>query len=243
MLTVLVVEDSPSQRECLAQQLTWRGIDTVQAADGVEALDRASDRRLDAILLDLVLPNLDGYAAGRLLKAHPHTQHVPIVTLTSDVRAIALHWSTKHAQAHVTKPWQPRELLATLAQVTSANAIDPVPPSAIAWTEYGVLLHQQANLYRQRRSAVDRYGLKVMRLYDFALTAFETALRERPGDDWTRTCREACDRDRHVWQQQLAQQRPCSTCSYFHGRDDIHCAPHPQQRPGALCPDWLLLER
>ncbi|HEY9652147.1 MAG TPA: response regulator, partial [Coleofasciculaceae cyanobacterium] len=82
MSTVLVVEDARSQRECVSQQLMWSGLNVIQASDGVEALERIQHNCPDLVLLDIVMPRMDGYSVCRLLKANPQTRNIPVVFLT-----------------------------------------------------------------------------------------------------------------------------------------------------------------
>ncbi|MDY6784288.1 MAG: response regulator [Cyanobacteriota bacterium] len=90
MKTVLVVEDSPSQRECLLNQLHWRGMNAIAAVDGVEALERVQSHNPDLVLLDIIMPRIDGYGACRLIKANPATRHLPIVLITGKGKQTAL---------------------------------------------------------------------------------------------------------------------------------------------------------
>ncbi len=241
MSTVLVVEDSRSQRECIAYQLKWSGLDAIAACDGVEALERVEESRPDVVLMDLVMPNLDGYAACRLLKANPQTRQVPVVMLTGNSQTIALYWSLKHAEAYISKPWHPRELLATIDRaIADCQPSDDNSNSADAWSEYGWLLFEQGRLYEHRREAVTRYGLKVMRLYEFALDAFEKALHLEPRDRWAVRSRHTAETAIAGWREILGRVRPCHACKYYHGDDDVRCAPHPFDRETPTCPDWEL---
>lgn len=79
---LLVVEDEPDIRNALAQFFRDR-YDIVMAQDGLEAVARAFSDRPDLILLDLRLPKLDGFQVCEQIKAHPETNHVPIVMVTA----------------------------------------------------------------------------------------------------------------------------------------------------------------
>ncbi|MGC9503430.1 response regulator [Baaleninema sp.] len=241
MSTILVVEDSRSQRECIAYQLKWSGLDAIAACDGVEALERVAQSRPDVVLMDLVMPNLDGYAACRLLKANPQTRNVPVVMLTGNAQTIALYWSLKHAEAYISKPWHPRELLATIDRaIADYQPSEDNSNSADAWSEYGWLLFEQGRLYENRRQSATRYGLKVMRLYEFALDAFENALHLAPGDRWATRSRQTAEKAIEQWRKTLLQARPCQACDYYHGGDEVHCAPYPFGRETPTCTDWEL---
>jgi len=118
MSTVLVVEDSRSQRECISHQLRCSGLNVIQASDGVEALDKIEKIYPDLVLLDIVMPRLDGYGVCRLIKANPETRNIPVVFLTGKGQQLGLlSRAIDRAEAYVSKPWQPRELLATIKKV------------------------------------------------------------------------------------------------------------------------------
>ncbi|MBO9998178.1 MAG: response regulator [Cyanobacteria bacterium SID2] len=240
MSTVLVVEDSRMQRECITHQLKWSGLDAIPACDGVEALERVEESCPDVVLMDLVMPNLDGYAACRLLKSNPQTHHVPVIMVTGNSQPIALYWSLKHAEAYISKPWHPRDLLTTIDRTIADNHPETTSPSVEAWTDYGWLLFEQGRLYERRRDAATRYGLKVMRLYEFSIEAFEKALELNPSSRWATRSRVTAEKARQSWQETLESVRPCQACDYYYGRDGIHCAPHPLGVDDGTCSDWTL---
>jgi CheY-like chemotaxis protein len=110
---VLVVDDYLEAREICAEYLGFHGYRVVTAEDGLQALERAFEVLPDVILMDLSLPELDGWAATRRLKADPRTRGIPIVALTGH----ALSAERERALAAgcddvITKPVVPRELLA-----------------------------------------------------------------------------------------------------------------------------------
>ena len=90
MSTVLVVEDSRSQRECISHQLRCSGLNVIQASDGVEALAKIEKNCPDLVLLDVIMPRLDGYGVCRLIKANPETRNIPVVFLTGKGQQLAL---------------------------------------------------------------------------------------------------------------------------------------------------------
>ena len=127
---VLVVDDYLEAREICAEYLGFHGYRVVTAEDGLQALERAFEMLPDVILMDLSLPELDGWAATRRLKADPRTRGIPIVALTGH----ALSAERERALAAgcddvITKPVVPRELLAGL---TSAGARD-VTGDFVTW--------------------------------------------------------------------------------------------------------------
>jgi two-component system cell cycle response regulator DivK len=79
---VLVVDDFEDNRSMYAAYLTYSGYDVVEAADGQQAVETASTRMPDVIVMDLTLPVMDGWEATRRLKANERTRHIPIIVLT-----------------------------------------------------------------------------------------------------------------------------------------------------------------
>ena len=80
---ILIVDDEAPLRFLLSKQLTRAGFDVVTAADGAAALELAAEMTLDAIVLDVVMPGLDGFEVCRRLKADPRTAAVPVVFLSA----------------------------------------------------------------------------------------------------------------------------------------------------------------
>ncbi len=84
---VLIVEDEPDNQEIVRAVVEdMVGCSAVLASDGLEALDRASEERPSLVLLDLMLPRLDGYEVARRLKRDPLTRDVPIIAITALAR-------------------------------------------------------------------------------------------------------------------------------------------------------------
>ena len=84
---VLLVDDYPDAREMYSEYLEFSGFDVVEAANGMEALQRAVDEPPDIILMDLSLPVMDGWEATRRLKADERTAGIPVVALTGHALA------------------------------------------------------------------------------------------------------------------------------------------------------------
>jgi DNA-binding response OmpR family regulator len=82
-IKVLVVEDEEILLTALSEELRQEGFDVVTAADGVAGVDQASAEKPDLILLDLMMPKLDGLGALKQLKDKPETKDVPVMILTN----------------------------------------------------------------------------------------------------------------------------------------------------------------
>ncbi|MBS1817099.1 MAG: response regulator [Acidobacteria bacterium] len=115
---VLLVDDYPDAREMYSEYLQFSGFDVIEAANGQEALQRASDASPDIILMDLSLPVMDGWEATRRLKADPHTADIPVVALTGHaLQGISEGARQAGCDAFVTKPCLPEDLVLEIRKV------------------------------------------------------------------------------------------------------------------------------
>jgi len=120
---VLVVDDYPDAREMYSEYLEYCGFEVVQAANGMEALQRAVETQPDIILMDLSLPVMDGWEATRRLKADKRTVNTPVVALTGHALAGISEGAKKAGcDAFVTKPCLPEDLVKEIQRVLSAAA-------------------------------------------------------------------------------------------------------------------------
>ena len=118
MNTVLVVEDSSAQREMITELLRGSGLKVTVASDGVEALARIQVQPPDLVVLDIVMPRMNGYEVCRRIKADPATQNVPVVMCSSKGEEFDRYWGMKQgADAYIAKPFQPTELVGTVKQL------------------------------------------------------------------------------------------------------------------------------
>ena len=112
MAKILVVDDEPDAVELIEFNLRGAGFEVVTAADGAEALRKARAALPDLNLLDVMLPEVDGLTACKLLRRDPNTAMIPIIMLTAKAaeidRVLGLELG---ADDYVTKPFSPRELV------------------------------------------------------------------------------------------------------------------------------------
>ncbi len=109
---ILIAEDEPHLREVLRFQLEGAGFDVIEARDGQQALEYALSYRPDLMLLDVMMPRLDGYEVCRRLRAAFETRTLPIIMLTAKSEvADKVSGLADGANDYVTKPWEHRELL------------------------------------------------------------------------------------------------------------------------------------
>ena len=133
---VLIVDDVPDNLALLHDALDAAGYTVLVATDGASALQRAAQTEPDIVLLDAVMPGLDGFEVARRLKAGPETAHIPIVFMTglTDTEHVLAAFDAGGTD-YVTKPIRPAEVIARMA------------------------VHMQAaRQARQARNALDAYG-------------------------------------------------------------------------------------
>lgn len=118
MSTVLIVEDSIAQREMITDLLKASGLTVTHASDGLEALATIQTTCPDLVVLDIVMPRMNGYEVCRRLKSDPKTQNVPVVMCSSKGEEFDRYWGMKQgADAYIAKPFQPTELVGTVKQL------------------------------------------------------------------------------------------------------------------------------
>ena len=118
MSTVLVVEDSVTQREMIEDLLKCSGLTVKTAGDGVEALEQMQGVCPDIVVMDIVMPRMNGYELCRRIKTDPKTERVPVVMCSSKGEEFDRYWGMKQgADAYIAKPFQPQELVGTVKQL------------------------------------------------------------------------------------------------------------------------------
>jgi CheY-like chemotaxis protein/DNA-binding CsgD family transcriptional regulator len=133
---VLIVDDVPDNLAMLHDALDAAGYTVLVATDGASALRRAAQAEPDIVLLDAVMPAMDGFEVARRLKAGPETAHIPIVFMTglTDTEHVLAAFEAGGVD-YVTKPLRPPEVLARMAAHMAS-----------------------ARQARQARNALDAYG-------------------------------------------------------------------------------------
>jgi len=111
---ILVVDDLPQNVRLLEAVLAPRGYALISAASGQEALERVAAEAIDLVLLDVVMPGMDGYAVCRALRADPATRFLPVVMITASGDAERVAALEAGADDFVAKPLNQPELLARL---------------------------------------------------------------------------------------------------------------------------------
>jgi len=115
---ILLVEDDEMNRDMLSRRLQLEGFFVVNASDGLDGIAQARVESPDLILMDMSLPELDGCAATRRLKADPTTRQIPIVALTAHaMTGDAKKFFEAGCDAYETKPIDWHRLMATMTKM------------------------------------------------------------------------------------------------------------------------------
>ena len=128
MARILIVDDSPSQLMGIRRIVESLGHEALTAEDGAAGVEAARRELPDLILMDVVMPNLNGFQATRSITRDPATKHIPVILVTTKDQETDKVWGMRQgARAYITKPFSDTELSET---ISTAIATEPLPPTA-----------------------------------------------------------------------------------------------------------------
>ena len=115
---VLVVDDYEDNRRMFAEYLRLAGFRTEVAESGADGLAKAAALRPDAIVMDLAMPDLDGFEVTRRLRADEATRHIPVIALTAYPMGYSRHAALEAGcDSYLSKPCGPRQLVAEIRRL------------------------------------------------------------------------------------------------------------------------------
>ncbi|MBU1852730.1 MAG: response regulator [Candidatus Omnitrophica bacterium] len=115
---ILLVDDEPELIEMIKMRLEANDYEVITASDGLEALDKARNENPGLILLDLMLPKMDGYRVCRTLKFDQKYRHIFIIIFTARAQESDEKLSKEvGADAYITKPFEPQKLLGKIREL------------------------------------------------------------------------------------------------------------------------------
>jgi two-component system alkaline phosphatase synthesis response regulator PhoP len=115
---ILVVDDEVYIVHILDFSLGMEGYEVVTALDGEQALAKVKAERPDLIVLDIMMPKLDGYETCKILKADPETRHIPVILLSAKGRNVDQQMGFQvGADDYITKPFSPRKLVERISLI------------------------------------------------------------------------------------------------------------------------------
>ena len=114
---VLIVDDEPNVRR-LSRTILSKKFDVCEAEDGKQAVEIANAQQPDVILMDMMMPKMDGLTACHMIRKDPATKSIPIIMVTAIGFELNIKLSQQMgANGYVTKPFSSQELLAKIGQV------------------------------------------------------------------------------------------------------------------------------
>ena len=117
MARILIVDDSPSQLMGIRRIVEKLGHDALTAEDGAAGVEAAKREIPDLILMDVVMPNLNGFQATRSITREPSTKHIPVILVTTKDQDTDRVWGMRQgAKAYITKPFSESELSELITQ-------------------------------------------------------------------------------------------------------------------------------
>ena len=129
MARILIVDDSPCQLMGIRRIVESLGHEALTAEDGAAGVEAAKRELPDLILMDVVMPNLNGFQATRSITRDPATRHIPVVLVTTKDQETDKVWGMRQgARAYITNPFNDAELSDTISRAIAGG--DPVPPTA-----------------------------------------------------------------------------------------------------------------
>jgi twitching motility two-component system response regulator PilH len=124
MNTILVAEDSFTQRQLIVELLQSFNFTIRTAKNGVEALEKIELLHPDIVLLDLIMPQMNGYEVCRRMKANPKTKNIPIILCSAKGSEADRYWGLKQgADAYIAKPFQPEELIDAIKVLSTRSHV------------------------------------------------------------------------------------------------------------------------
>ncbi|MFN4291386.1 MAG: PleD family two-component system response regulator [Permianibacter sp.] len=115
MAQVLIVDDSPTETHLLRDMLEKNGHSVITAENGAIGVKVCKEKKPDLVLMDVVMPELNGFQATRQLSKDPETAHIPIIIVTTKDQETDRLWGLKQgARDYLTKPVSEKALMTTL---------------------------------------------------------------------------------------------------------------------------------
>lgn len=116
--TILIVDDSQSMRQLIKMTLTGAGHQVIEACDGRDALTKLTGQKINLIISDVNMPNLDGIGLVKAVKGRNEYRFTPIIMLTTESeQSKKAEGQAAGARAWIVKPFQPQNLLAAVEKL------------------------------------------------------------------------------------------------------------------------------
>ena len=117
-MKVLIVDDSPTETHKMTAILDKHGHEVITAESGEEGVAKAKEALPDVVLMDIVMPGLNGFQATRQLNKNPTTSHIPVIIVTTKDQKTDRLWGQRQgARGYLTKPVEDSALMNAIAEV------------------------------------------------------------------------------------------------------------------------------
>jgi len=122
---ILCIEDEPEMIDLIRLILGRRGFEVVGAAGGKEGLEKVRQNQPDLVLLDLMMPDMDGWEVYQQMKADEKTKDIPVIVVTAKAQSIdkVLGLHIAKVDDYIAKPFSPQELLNSVDKVFGASNV------------------------------------------------------------------------------------------------------------------------
>ncbi|MCD4813912.1 response regulator transcription factor [bacterium] len=176
---VLIIEDDEDIQELVAHNLTREGYTVIQAYDGEKGLQEAKNKQPVIILLDLMLPEMDGLDVCRYLKKETKTEEIPVVMLSAKGEETDIVTGLElGAEDYITKPFSPKVLIARIRTVLRRKADQQKQRESGKISVHDIIIHPGRHevLYKNKKIVLTMTEFKVLQL-----------LAQKPGWVFTRS--------------------------------------------------------
>ena len=161
--TILVIDDEKDLIELVRYNLEKEGFDVIAATDGQSGLEVVKKHRPDLVMLDLMMPGLDGLQVCQRLRADPRSGRIPVIMLTAKAteadRVVGLELG---ADDYITKPFSPREVVARVKAVLRRSSVDPDERQIISTGDLSIDLSGHEVLYKGQRVSLTATEFRIL---------------------------------------------------------------------------------
>jgi DNA-binding response OmpR family regulator len=120
--SIIIVDDEVMTRQMLRMLLELQGFEVIEAEDGIEALERTFKHRPDIMILDVMMPRMDGLTACRKLRSRPETAEMPVIMLSGKTQSNAAEEGlAAGADLYMSKPMKTDQLLSALRELLASG--------------------------------------------------------------------------------------------------------------------------
>ncbi len=124
MTTVLIVDDSPTEIHVLKTMLEKNGFDVITASRGEEGVEISKEAKPNLILMDIVMPGLNGFQATRQITTNSETSHIPVIIVTTKNQETDRVWGMRQgAKDYISKPVSEDELMRKINAALSGQTL------------------------------------------------------------------------------------------------------------------------